>query len=160
MERKLTSSNRFASLCAPMNSLMFPLTIHSETIAKSLFPIVTPNSGSTFGWQRLFHVMTSLQNVCTIVMIISSSIHTFGKALVVTHTCNLVKIACRVYLQNLDCDRAPSVFAHPHVGVPAAVQRFLRSVKATWDLECTRKQSVATAYPGQCVHTFPLELRS
>jgi len=160
VERKLTSLNRFASLCAPMNSLMFPLTIHSETIANSLFPIVTPNSGSTFGWQRLFHVMTSLQNVCAITTIIRPSMRTFGKASVVTYTRDLVEITCRVHFQNLDCDRAPLVFAHPHVSIPATVQCFLRSVETKWDLEWTRKQRVATAYPAQSVQALPLELRS
>jgi len=160
VERNHTSSNRFASLCAPMNSLIFPLTIHSETIAKSLFPIVTPNSGSTFGWKRLFHVMTSLQNVCAIATIISTSIYTFDKSWVVTHTCNLVEIACRIYFQNLDCDLATLVFAHPHVSVPATVQCFFRSVEAKWGLEWTRKQSMVTAHPAQCVQTPPLELRS
>ena len=104
-----------------MNSLMFPLTIHSETIAKSFFPIVTPNSGSTFGWRRVFHVTTSLQNVCaitTIAMIISSSMLTFGK---VTHAYGFIKIARRVHPQYLDCDLAPLMFAHPHIGVPATV---------------------------------------
>ena len=160
MERKRTSSNRFASLCAPMNSLISPLTIHSETIAKTFFPIITPNSGSTFGWQRLFHVMASLQKVCAIATIVSSSICAFGKPRVVTHICNLIKIACRIYSQNLDCDLAPLVFAQPYIGVPATVQCFFRSVKINWDLERTRKQSVATAYPAQCVQTLPLELRS
>jgi len=154
-----TSLNRFASLCASMNSMIFPLTIHSETIAKSLSPIVTPNSGSTFGWRRLPHVTTSLQNVCAIAVIISSSILIFGKPWVVTHTCNLIEIACRVYFQNLDRDLAPLMFAHPHIGIPAAVQCLLRSVETKRDLEWTRKQSTATAYFAQCVQTLPLELR-
>jgi len=59
----LTSSNRFAPLCALTNSLMFPFAIHSDTIANWELPIVTPNSGSTFGWRRAFHVTTSLQNL-------------------------------------------------------------------------------------------------
>ena len=122
---KPTSSNRFTSLCASTNSLIFPLTIHSETIAKTFSPIVTPSSGSTFGWWRDLHVTTSLQNICTIITIISSSIRTFGKPWVVTHTRDLIEIACRVYSQNLDCDLAPLMFAYPHVGVPATVQGFL-----------------------------------
>ena len=76
-----------------MNSVMFPLTIHSETIAKTFFPIVTPNSGSKFGWQRLFHVTTSLQNVCAIKTVINSSIRSFDKTWVMTDTYNLIKIA-------------------------------------------------------------------
>jgi len=64
-EQDLTSSNRFTSLCALANSLMFPFAIHTDTIAKSESPIVTPNSGSTFGWRRAFQVTTSLQNLYT-----------------------------------------------------------------------------------------------
>jgi len=143
-----------------MNSVIFPLTIHSETIAKSFLPIVTPNSGSTFGWQRLFHATTSLQNICAIATIISSSVHTSGRPRVVTHTCNLIEIACQVYFQNLDRNLAISVFAHPHISVPAAVQCFLRPVKTKRDLEWTRKQSMATTYSAQCAQTLPLELRS
>jgi len=62
-EQDLTSSNRFASLCALTNSLMFPFPIHSDTIANWELLIVTPNNGSTFGWRRAFHVTTSLQNL-------------------------------------------------------------------------------------------------
>ena len=137
--------------------MIFPLTIHSETIAKRFSPIVTPNSGSTFGWRRVFHVTTSLQNVCVITAIISSPIHTFGKPRVATHTCNLIKIACRVYFQNLDCDLATLIFTHPHISIPAAVQCLLRSVKTKRDLEWTRKQSTATTYPAECVQILPLE---
>jgi len=64
-EKEVTSSNRFASRCALTNSLMFPFVIHADTIANLESPIVTPNSGSTFGWRRAFHVTTSLQNVYT-----------------------------------------------------------------------------------------------
>ena len=156
-EQNPTSSNRFTSLCALTNSVIFPLAIHSETIAKSFFPIVTPISGSTFGWQRLFHVTTSLQNVCATTMIISSSIHAFDKSWVVTHARNLVKITCRVYLQNLDCNLVSLMFSHPHISVPATVQCFLRSVKTNRDLKWTRKQSVVTAYLVQSVQTPPLE---
>ena len=147
-----------------MNSLMFPLTIHSETIAKSPSSIVTPKSGSTFGWWRAFHVTTSLQNVCaitTITMIISSSIRTFGKPWVVTHTCDLINIAFRVHSQYLDCNLAPLMFAHPHIGVPTTVQRVtVWLVKTEWDLKWTRKQSVTTAYLAQRVQTLPLHPRS
>ena len=48
-----------------MNSLMFPFTIHSDTISNWELLIVTPTSGSTFGWRRAFHVTTSLQNLYT-----------------------------------------------------------------------------------------------
>ena len=45
-----------------MNPLMFPFSIHSDATARKLLPIVTPNNGNTFGWQRDFQVTTSLQN--------------------------------------------------------------------------------------------------
>ena len=63
--RNPTRSNRFASLCDLRNSLMFPFTIHSDTITNWESPIVTPISGNTFGWRRAFHVTTSLQNFYT-----------------------------------------------------------------------------------------------
>jgi len=84
----------------------------------------------------------------------------FGKPWVVTHTCNLIEIARRVYLQNLDCDLATLVFTHPHIGKPAAVQCPLRLVKTKRDLEWAREQRTATTYLAQCVQTVPLELRS
>jgi len=143
-----------------MNSVIFPLTIHSETIARRFFPIVTPNSGSTFGWRRAFHVTTSLQNVYVITAIISSSIHIFCKPWVVTHTRNLIEIVRRVYFQNLDCNLATLVIAHPHIGIPAAAQCLFRLVKTKRDLEWTRKQTAATTYLAQRVHTLPLQLRS
>ena len=63
LEQNPTSSGRFASLLALINSLMFPFTIHSDAIAKWRASIVTPNRCSTFGWRRAFHVTTSLQNL-------------------------------------------------------------------------------------------------
>ena len=42
---------------------MFPLIIHSPTIANWFLLIVTPNSGNTFWWRRAFHVIASLQNI-------------------------------------------------------------------------------------------------
>ena len=47
-----------------MNSLMFPFSIHSDTITNCSPFIITPCSGSTFGWLRAFQVITSLQNLC------------------------------------------------------------------------------------------------
>ena len=61
-----TSSNRFTSGCALAKSLIFPFIIQSDTIAKRVSDIVTPISGSTFGCRRVFHVTTSLQNLCTV----------------------------------------------------------------------------------------------
>ena len=92
--------------------------------------------------------------------IISSSIHIFCKPWVVTHPCNLVEIVRQGYIQNLYCDLATLVIAHPHIGKPAPVQCSLRLVKTKRDLEWTREQSTTTTYLAQCVHTLPLQLRS
>jgi len=77
-----------------------------------------------------------------------------------THTRNLIKIARRVYLQNLNRDLEALMFTHPHVGIPAAVQSFPRSIETKWDLEWARKQSMATTYLAKNVQTLPLEPRS
>ena len=58
-----TSLNRLTSLLARVNSLIFPFTIHSDTITNWVLPIITPCSGKTFGWLRAFHLITSLQNL-------------------------------------------------------------------------------------------------
>ena len=62
----LTSFNRFTCGCVLTKSLMFPFTIQSDIIANRVLDIVTPISGRTFGCWRVFHVMTSLQNLCTV----------------------------------------------------------------------------------------------
>ena len=59
-----TRSNRFASGCSVINSLMLPFAIHSDTIANRFSVMITPINGSTFGCRRDFQVMTSLQNLC------------------------------------------------------------------------------------------------
>lgn len=52
-ERKLTSSNLFASRCSFTNWLMFPFDIHSDTIVPNSFPaIINPRSGNMFGCRR------------------------------------------------------------------------------------------------------------
>ena len=61
--KKRTSLNRSALGSAFTNPLIFPFTIHSETITNRFSVIVTPNRGSTFGWRRAFHVTTSPQNL-------------------------------------------------------------------------------------------------
>ena len=45
-----TSSKRFTSLWALINSLILPFDIHSDTIANCISFIVTPSSGNKFGW--------------------------------------------------------------------------------------------------------------
>jgi hypothetical protein len=59
----------------------------------------------------------------------------YQKVLGMTHGCNLFEVTCRVYSQNFDCDLATSVFAHPHVRIPAAVQGLVRAVVTGWDLQ-------------------------
>ena len=65
VNRKPTSSNRFASGFPFTKLLMFPFAIQSDIIANWVSDIVTPISGKTFGCRRAFHVTTSLQNLCT-----------------------------------------------------------------------------------------------
>ena len=61
---KHTSPSLSTSGCAFTKSLMFPFAIHSDTISNRVSVIVTPISGRTFGCRRVFHVTTSLQNLC------------------------------------------------------------------------------------------------
>jgi len=107
------------SLCALANSLMVPFVIHSDTIANWSLLIVIPRNDSTFGWRRVFHVTTSLQNLCTVN--ISCSTNNFGKA-AGTYACDLDKVARRVHPQYLDGNMAALVIALPHVSEPAAIQ--------------------------------------
>lgn len=46
-----------------MKSLMFPSSIHSETIANRRPVSITPNSGRMFGCRRFFQATTSRQNL-------------------------------------------------------------------------------------------------
>ena len=48
--------------------VIFSFSIHLDTISKRRPLIVTPNNGSTFGWRRLFHTMTSLKKPYTVVI--------------------------------------------------------------------------------------------
>lgn len=50
------------------------------------------------------------------------------QSLWIAYLCNLGKVTCRVYLQNLDGNVATLMFAHPHVGIPATADGFTRSV--------------------------------
>ena len=66
---------------------------------------------------------------------ISSPTRVIRKAVQVTHTCNFLKIAGRIYPQNLDRDLATLVITHPYVREPTAVQRDVRSVVTNRDLQ-------------------------
>ena len=63
MNEKHTSPNRSALVFVCKYSSMLPFAIHSDTITSRSAFIVAPNSGSTFGWRRVFHAATSLQNL-------------------------------------------------------------------------------------------------
>ena len=67
---------------------MFPLTIHPDTIAKHPLLMVTPNNGSTFGWSKLLHGSTSLQNLCTT---INTSGYVEG-SVTVAYPCDLTEV--------------------------------------------------------------------
>jgi len=94
--------------------------------------IVIPRSDSTFGWRRVFHVTTSLQNLYTVN--VSCSTNNFGKT-AGTNTRDLDKVARRVHPQYLDSNMAALVFALPHVSKPAAIQRGIEPIIIKRDLK-------------------------
>ena len=126
-----------------MNSLIVPFSIHSETITNCPSSIVTPRSGNTFGWFKAFHLIASLQNLCTIT--VSQPTLTFK----VTHSLNFVQVACQVYPQGLGCDSPALMLTHPHVCEPAAVLWGLESIETKGDLEGARKQTPVATYVTQ-----------
>ena len=63
IEERRTSSMRFTSLFFSTNSLMFPCSIHSETIASRRSPTVTPSNGRTFGCRRCLQATPSRQKL-------------------------------------------------------------------------------------------------
>jgi hypothetical protein len=110
---------------------MFPLSIHSDTIANWFSLIVTPNSGNTFWWRRAFQVMTSLQNLCVVGANRSTRApRQTGK----THLCDPNEVARHEYLQHLDRNLDPFVFTLPHFGKPALISWGFRPIVAEWDL--------------------------
>lgn len=132
-EDEPTSSNRFTSWLSLTNSLIFPFSIHSDAIEKREMElsIVTPNSGSTFGWRSAFQVTTSLQNLCD-----GRNKLTSARSLTLsTHACYLLKIARRVNPQHLDCNTAALVFPLPNICVPAVIQWSARTVVAKRDFQ-------------------------
>jgi len=103
---------------------MFPFDIHSDTIANRAFDMITPNNGSTFGWQRAFHVTNSLQNLCEVTVSTSTSTRELRLAAPpMTHASNLLQVTVGVYPQCLDRNLLSTIFAFPHVPKPATVQR-------------------------------------
>ena len=66
------------------------------------------------------------------------SVH-FREFRVMTHANNLFKVACRVHSENLDCNLATLIFAHPNISIPTLVQRLSRLVITMWDVQRTWK---------------------
>ena len=58
-----TSCTRLTSLCFWMNSLTFPFSIHSDTIAYLCIFKLTPSKGRIFGCRRCFQATASLQKL-------------------------------------------------------------------------------------------------
>jgi len=52
----------------------------------------------------------------------------FQRTTPITHPYNLVMHTPRVYLQNLDCDIAPLMLAHPHVSEPTPARCSFRPI--------------------------------
>ena len=126
---ELTSSNRSTFRLSSMNSLIFPLSIHSETIAKLRWPIITPNSGSTFGWRRDFQVTTSLQNLYHDKHQLTDKCSSTNYG---THPHDLPGVTTGKNPQPLDGNITTIVFAFPDISKPPLIQWFIRPVVAQW----------------------------
>jgi len=108
-----TSSNRSALMFAFTKSLMFPFAIHSDTIANRYSAIVAPNSGSTFGWRRVLHTTTSLQNLYETQLVIDG--YNRSRAPPATHSFDPPGVILCVGPQNLDCDLPALIPSLPYV---------------------------------------------
>ena len=73
------------------------------------------------------------------------------------HPCDLNKVARHIYLEDLDRNLAPLVFALPYFGKPAVIQRDIHTVVTKRDLYRSRQQSLVAAYPVQSGQTLPPE---
>ena len=131
LNNKHTSPNRSASGSAFTNSLMLPLTIHSDTITNRFSDIVTPNSGNTFGWWRVFHATTSLQNLYKTQSIINADDK--PGMLPTTHSFDVLGVVPFVYLQNLGCDLLALVSALPYPCKSTKTQRVIRWIVTKWN---------------------------
>ena len=98
---------------------MFPFVIHSETMTNRVPVIVTPNNGSTFGWQRAFHVTTSLQNLCMGHGKLADARDESGA----TNFSDLFEVARLIYLQNLGYNVPAVMLALPHVRESTMTER-------------------------------------
>ena len=108
---------------------MFPFFIHSDTITNWVPVILAPNSGITFGWRRVFHIMTSTQNLY-MGRGQPADKHEKSNA---THMANLLQVTCRVCPQDLDCNVLAIRLAHPHVGIPATILWLRHPIVRKWN---------------------------
>jgi len=89
---------------------MLPFPIHSDTMTNRFSDVVTPNSGSMFGWRSALHPTTSLQNFCET----WSAVDTHNKSKRI-YLGNLLEIAREVHPQNLGRNLLAAVSTLPHV---------------------------------------------
>ena len=83
---------------------MFPLGIHSDTIANSVSVMITPMSGNKFGCRRAFHDTNSLQNRC-----IFNGEYTGRGVPFTTHAADRLHVTGSASPQSLDGDLLPLV---------------------------------------------------
>ena len=116
-------------------SVYHPLRYHRES--------VTPHCDS----QQQKHVRVLKRSPCHDFFAEPLRIHKHGEFLVcvvgkfwaVTHIYNLIKVARRIYSQNLDRDLTALILAHPNIGEPTAVGGVVKPVVTRWDLQRPRK---------------------
>jgi hypothetical protein len=120
---------------------MFPFSIHSDTIAKWNWFIVTPNSGKTFGCRRAFHVITSLQNLYSTDVSKSAA----RKRRPVTYANHPLQLPVGRCSNDLHRNIFTAMIPFPHVGKTALTQCGAAPVMARWDPERRWKDRVATA---------------
>ena len=70
-------------------------------------------------------------------------------ATLATNPCDLIDVARRVHVQDLDCDLVSFVFTPPHTGKPAVTQRNILPIVAERDLYGPWKQTMAAACLAQ-----------
>ena len=93
--------------------------------------IVAPIRRSTFGWLRLLHVMTSLQNLC------GGGSQCVGKHAGYrgTNLSDLVEVSLFAYPQSLRCNLLTKVFSLPYICKSTMCMRSARRFVAKWNLQ-------------------------
>ena len=145
----LTSSRRSTSGLFFKNWLMFPLFIHSDTITNRWLVIVTPSRGNTFGWRRVLHIMTSLQNLCM-------GHYQPGdghKRCRRTHSSDSIKIIRFTLSQTLGCNHLAEVLALPHVRKSTTSVWSFRWFVTKRNLQGFRKQGLTATNPVRSAQT-------